>query len=92
VKGGWKKLHNEKLQNFHSSPCIIRVIKSRRTRWTRHVETGGKPTEYFGRKVQKEETTRVDSGEDRIEGSCERGNDPLLSIKGWEFLDQLSAY
>jgi hypothetical protein len=34
VTGGWRKLHNEELHNFHSSPSIIRMIKSRRMRWT----------------------------------------------------------
>jgi hypothetical protein len=29
VTGGWRKLHNEKLHNLHSSPSIIRMIKSR---------------------------------------------------------------
>jgi hypothetical protein len=32
-----EKLHNEELQNLHSSPNIIRHIKSRRMRWERHV-------------------------------------------------------
>jgi hypothetical protein len=34
---GWKKLHNEELHNLYCSPNIIRVIKSRRMRWARHV-------------------------------------------------------
>jgi hypothetical protein len=33
VTGGWRKLHNEELHNFYSSPSIIRIIKSR-MRWT----------------------------------------------------------
>jgi hypothetical protein len=27
---GWRKLHNEELHNFDSTPSIIRTIKSRR--------------------------------------------------------------
>jgi hypothetical protein len=30
VAGGWRKLHNEKLHNFYSSPRIITMINSRR--------------------------------------------------------------
>jgi hypothetical protein len=37
VTGGWRKLHNEEVNNFYSSPSIIRMIKSRRMRWTGHV-------------------------------------------------------
>jgi hypothetical protein len=33
VTEGWRKLHNEELQNLYSSPVIIRMIKSRRMRW-----------------------------------------------------------
>jgi hypothetical protein len=29
VTGGWGKLHNEELRNLHSSPNIIRIVKSR---------------------------------------------------------------
>jgi hypothetical protein len=32
VTGGWRKLHNEELHDFYSSPSIIRVVKSRRMR------------------------------------------------------------
>jgi len=37
VKGEWRKLHNEELNDLYSSPDIVRVIKSRRTRWAGHV-------------------------------------------------------
>jgi hypothetical protein len=32
VTGEWRKLHKEKLLDKHSSPSIIRIIKSRRMR------------------------------------------------------------
>ena len=32
-----EKLHNEALNDLYSSPNIVRVIKSRRMRWARHV-------------------------------------------------------
>jgi hypothetical protein len=37
VTGDWRKLHNEEFHNLHSSPNIIRMIESRRMRWTGHV-------------------------------------------------------
>jgi hypothetical protein len=37
VKGNWSKLHNEELHNLYSSANIIRMMKSRRTRWAGHV-------------------------------------------------------
>jgi hypothetical protein len=37
VIGDWRRLHNEELHNFQTSPNIVRVIKSRRMRWARYV-------------------------------------------------------
>jgi hypothetical protein len=37
VTGELRKLHNEELHNLHSSPDIIRQVKSRRMRWAGHV-------------------------------------------------------
>jgi hypothetical protein len=37
VKGGWLKLHNEKLHNFYSLPSVSRMIKPRKLRWAGHV-------------------------------------------------------
>jgi hypothetical protein len=36
-----RKLHNEELNNLYSSPSIVRVVKSRRMRWARHVTRMG---------------------------------------------------
>jgi len=33
----WRRLHNEELNDLYSSPNIVRVIKSRRMRWTGHI-------------------------------------------------------
>jgi hypothetical protein len=38
----WRKLHNEEVHNFYSSPSIIRMIKSRRMRWVRYVARIGR--------------------------------------------------
>jgi hypothetical protein len=37
VTGDWRKLHDEELHNFYSSPRIIRMTKSRTMRWAEHV-------------------------------------------------------
>jgi hypothetical protein len=42
VTGEWRKLHNKELHDLYSSPSIIRIIKSRRMRWTGHVARMGK--------------------------------------------------
>jgi hypothetical protein len=41
VKGEWRKLHNEELNDLYSLPNIIRVVKSRRMRWDGHVARMG---------------------------------------------------
>ena len=37
VRGEWRKLHNEELNNLYFSPNIVRVVKSRIIRWAGHV-------------------------------------------------------
>jgi hypothetical protein len=37
VTGEWKKLCNEELNDLHSSPNIIWVIKLKRKRWAGHM-------------------------------------------------------
>jgi hypothetical protein len=41
VTGGWRKMHNEELSCFYSSPSIIRAIKARWMRWAGHVACMG---------------------------------------------------
>jgi hypothetical protein len=41
VIGIWRKLNTEELHNLYSSTSIIRVIKSRRIRWTGHTVSMG---------------------------------------------------
>jgi hypothetical protein len=58
VTGGWRKLHNEELHNLYSSPCIIRVIKSRRMRWAGHVAWMGEKRNVYRLLVGKPEGKR----------------------------------
>jgi hypothetical protein len=37
----WRKLHNEELNYLYSLPNIVRVVKSRRMRWTGNVARMG---------------------------------------------------
>jgi hypothetical protein len=41
VTGGWRRLHNEELHNFCTSPNVIRVIESRLLKLTGHVARMG---------------------------------------------------
>jgi hypothetical protein len=36
MTGGWRKLHNDELLGFYTSPGILWVIKARRMRWVGH--------------------------------------------------------
>jgi hypothetical protein len=42
-----RKLHNEELNDLYCSPNIVRVIKSRRMRWTEHVARMGEGREVY---------------------------------------------
>jgi hypothetical protein len=58
VTGGWRKLHTEELHNLYSSPSIIRIIKSRRMRWTGHVAQMGEKRNVYRLLIGKPEGKR----------------------------------
>ena len=53
-----KRSHNEELNDLYSSPNMVRVIKSRRMRWTGHVARMGKERRCVGSWWRKPEGKR----------------------------------
>ena len=60
VTGDWRRLHNEELNDLHSSLNIARVIKSRRMRWAGHVARMGEERGVYRVLVGKPEGRRQD--------------------------------
>jgi hypothetical protein len=59
VTGEWRKLHNKELRNLYSFPNIIRRIKPRQMKWTRHVaRMGEKSVQGFGGKARRKDTAQ----------------------------------
>ena len=58
VTGEWRKLHNEELRDLYSLPNIVRVVKSRRTRWAGHVVRMGEGRGVYRVLVGKPEGKR----------------------------------
>jgi hypothetical protein len=54
VMGDWRKLHNEELHNSHSSPNVIRMMKSLRMRWAGHEVRMGRREMHYSLENQKE--------------------------------------
>jgi hypothetical protein len=48
VKGDWRKLHNEELNDLYCPLNSVRVIKSRRMRWAGHIARMGESRVYIG--------------------------------------------
>jgi hypothetical protein len=59
VAGEWRKLHNEQLHDLYSSPSIIRIIRSLRMRWARHVARMGPKRNVYRLLVGKPEGKRL---------------------------------
>jgi len=59
VTGEWRRLHNEELTDLYSSPNIVRMIKSRRMRWTGHVARMGEGSGVYRVLVEKPEGRRA---------------------------------
>jgi hypothetical protein len=72
VDGSWKILHNDELHNLYSSPNIVMVIKSRKTRWAGHVARMGRPEgkRPLGRpRGRWEDNIKIDLREIGIDGA-----------------------
>ena len=58
VRGEWRKLHNEHLNDLYGSPNNVRVIKSIRIRWAGHVARMGETRGVYRVLVGKPEGKR----------------------------------
>jgi len=58
VKGEWRRLHNEEINDLYCSPNIVRVIKSRRMRWAGNVARMGEERGVYRVLVGKPEGKR----------------------------------
>ena len=58
VTGEWRRLHNVELNDLYCSHNIVRVIKSRRMRWTGHVARMGEDRMVYRVLVGKQEGKR----------------------------------
>jgi hypothetical protein len=58
MTGGWRKLHNEELQNLYSSPKTNRTMMSSRIKWVGHVARMGEKRNVYMILVGKPEGKR----------------------------------
>jgi hypothetical protein len=58
VTGEWRKLRNEELNDLYPSPNIVRMIKSRRKKWTGNIASKGERKGVYRVLVGKNEGNR----------------------------------
>jgi hypothetical protein len=94
MSGGWRRLHNEELHYLGLLPNIIRVIKSVRMRWARHVACMGEMRNEFNILVGKPEGKRPPG-----RPSCRWEDDIRIYLReimwegvDWVHLDQKCDY
>jgi hypothetical protein len=80
VPGEWRKLRNKELNDLYCSPNIIRVIKSRRMSWARHVVRGGESRGMYMVLVGEPEGKRLFG---RRRRRCEDNIEVDLREVGW---------
>jgi hypothetical protein len=56
LTGGCRKLYNEEVRDWYSSPCVIRIIKTRIS-WTGHLARMGEESASYSLLVGKPEGT-----------------------------------
>ena len=61
-----RKLHNEELNDLYSSPKIVRMIKSRRMKWTVHVVSMGERGGVYGGKLRERDRLGKPDADGRI--------------------------
>jgi hypothetical protein len=81
---GWRRLCSEELDKSYNSPNIIRVFKSRRIRWTRHI------ARTWEKKMACKTLVRKLKGKSPFGESGRRSEDNIsldLREVGWEGVD-----
>ena len=58
MTGEWRRLHNEELHGLYDSPDVVRIMKSRRLRWSDHVARMREKRRLYSIVVRKPEGKR----------------------------------
>ena len=67
VTGECRGQHNEELNDLYSSPNVVRVFKSIRSKWVGHVERMGKKRGVYKVLMRKHQRKRP-TGNSRVDG------------------------